>query len=147
MLEHTPPSMNALAGIELALEHVNLEKPLTKQALLNLQSDCLDAPLPFRIHIKTWIARKSICLKAVRIHDDKDEDKWNWGSSPLCQIEFCQSGIDTIECARLRDHSDSIEGARIIQLAVAVLLRKASHIADRFGECFEYYKEEKITDH
>lgn len=143
MLEHTKPSLVALPGIELALEHVNLVKPLSKKDLLDLQSECLDAPVPFRIRVKPASARNAIELTAIALHNGVDN--WNFGSF-IFQVDATKEGIANMHCGSLRDHVDSIEGAKVVQLAMAVLLRKATAIAEHFPESLAHYTGETFLN-
>lgn len=143
MLEHTAPTLLALPGIELALEHVNLVKPLSKKDLLDLQSECLDAPWPFRIRVTPRSARDAIELTALPLHNGVDN--WNF-TGILFQVDAKKEGIANMECGSLRDHEDSIEGAKVIQLAMAVLLRKATAIAEHFQDSLAHYTGETFLN-
>jgi hypothetical protein len=135
--------MRALSGIELALEHVNLVKPLTKQDLLGLQGQCVDAPLPFRIRVAPRSARNAIELAAVVV--DK-EDLWNWNNEIIFMLDVTKGGIQNIECGSLRDHQDSFAGAQMISLAMTVLLRKAAFFAADFERSLVQFPEKRFLE-
>jgi hypothetical protein len=135
MLEHTSPSLIALAGIELALEHVTLAKPLSKADLSGLQSECLDAKWPFQVLLRPLPGAEVISLEAQAV------DNKNWGDRPLFSVHVSKAQIFNMVCGDLSGHEDSLEGADEVHLAMVVVMRKARAFATHFShipeqECF-----------
>lgn len=125
------PGMHALAGIELALTNCNLVKPLTKNDLCKLQSDCLEAPWPFKIRISP-IAGSDDSNKAITSIRLTAEIVSEHEPIKLFSIDVSKQTLSNPTCGSLSFDEDTIEAATVLQLAMTVTMRKAEAFAVRF---------------
>ncbi|MBI6727523.1 hypothetical protein YA0089_28310 [Pseudomonas viridiflava] len=133
MTTNSIAGMHALAGIELALANCNLVEPLTKKDLCKLQSDCLEAPWPFKVRVSPIFDPENLSLSqpvtAIRLTAEIVSET---EPTELFRIDVAKEELSNAVCGSLSFHEDSIEAAKVLQLAMTVTMKKAEAFAVRF---------------
>ena len=115
----------AIQGLELALQNVNLQKPLSQGDLLKLRSDCIEAPLPFKLFAHRPGGDTLYVYAQTLIRDSNDP-------VGIFLVRVSPQAIDNFVCADLDFTGDSFENARLVCLATHCVLEKARQFAERF---------------
>ncbi|MDU8350620.1 hypothetical protein RYA05_01805 [Pseudomonas syringae pv. actinidiae] len=131
MTTNSIAGMHALEGIELALANCTLVEPLTKKDLCKLQSDCLEALWPFKIRVSPIFDPENLSkpVTAIRLTAEIVSET---EPTELFRIDVSKEELSNAVCGSLSFHEDTIEAAKILQLAMTVTLRKAEAFAVSF---------------